>query len=128
MPDAVLHAVLRAGRTHPTPAGITSALRAAQLLQQRTAAERPALFNRRREADALLPSWPEPDGPGPIVIRIAVGESWCATCGAPVTLGTGLPGPGDAIAQGRHYDPCCAHPQLVAVSDLLPPEHYYIAN
>jgi hypothetical protein len=128
-PDALLRAIIRAGRANPTPAGVASALRAARsLCERRLLAERQTLFSHHREAGALQPPLPEPDGPGPIVLRLAVAEHWCASCGAPVTLGIELTDAGEDIAYRRRYNTCCAHPQLVPVSDILPPENYYVAN
>ena len=110
-----MHAVLRTGRAHPTPAGLISALRAAQELALRA-------ISACQPAEDLLTDLPQPAGP--VIIRLAVNEHWCGSCGE-------IAGPWlelYANSGGHHRRAaCCRRPAFVAVVDLLPPENYYVA-
>lgn len=107
--DAILLAAVRAGRRTGTPAGLLSALRAAQLLLGRYAE----------------PEQPEPDGPwesSPAPLRVAAGECWCGHCGEVVVTAR-------AIAGARVSDEliaCCRQTQPVPVTTILQPEEYYV--
>jgi hypothetical protein len=106
--DHLLLVILCAGRRTGTPAGLLSALRAAQGLLARYAEPEPA----------------EEDGPWEIStapLPVVAGECWCGRCGevAMTALAFGARVSDELIA-------CCRRPQLVAVTEILRAEEYYI--
>lgn len=61
-----------------------------------------------------LPALPEPHGP--VVLRVGVGERWCATCGEVI-------GPWMEMSEGRRVR-CCGNPRPIAVRQVLWPEEF----
>lgn len=118
VPDALLEVIVRASLQRPTPAALRSAYTAAQLLAERDAAPGP---------------WTPDDAHPPLgpsafpLLRLAVNEQWCRHCGA--VVGPWMEHYTARSADGRHtgrISTCCRRPDLVAVTDILQPDEYYI--